>query len=144
MAIVRWKPFSDLMGFSDDVERRMRKMFQEEDSEKPGWAPRVDIKETDEDLEVVAEIPGMKKEDIKVSMHEGVLSISGEKKAEEEKEGENWHRIERSFGSFQRSFYIPREVDESKISASYDDGVLSVKLPKREEARRKEIPIQVK
>ncbi len=145
MAIVRWRPFGDLMDSFEDIERRMRKLQGEEtsESESMAWAPRVDIKESEDELIVHAEVPGMKKEDFNVNMKEGVLSISGEKRAEEKTESENWHRIERMFGRFQRSFYIPTEVDDKKIKASYKDGVLEVKLPKKEEAKRKEIPISV-
>ncbi|RKZ29401.1 Hsp20/alpha crystallin family protein [bacterium] len=144
MAIVRWRPFGDLADWTDEVERRIRRMFREEpEGDSPMWAPRVDIKETADALEVHAEIPGMKKEDINVSMKEGILSISGEKKTEERDEGDNWHRIERMFGTFRRSFYIPTEVDETKVKAAYKDGVLTITMPKKEEAKRKEIPIQV-
>jgi len=129
----------------EEMERRMRKAYGEEgtESESMVWAPRVDIKENDNELVVQAEVPGMKKEDFNVNMKEGVLSISGEKRSEEKTEGDNWHRIERVFGRFQRSFYIPTEVDDKKIKAAYKDGVLTVSLPKREEAKRKEIPISV-
>lgn len=145
MAIVRWRPFGDLMDSFEDIERKIRRLQGEETSESESmvWAPRVDIKENDDELVVQAEVPGMKKEDFNVNMKEGVLSISGEKRTEEKTEGENWHRIERVFGRFQRSFYIPTEVDDKKIKASYKDGVLEIKLPKKEEAKRKEIPISV-
>jgi HSP20 family protein len=145
MAIVRWKPFGDLMESFEELERRMRKHYGEEQSESETlvWAPRVDIKETENELVVHAEVPGMKKEDFCVNMKEGVLSISGEKRSEEKTEGDNWHRIERVFGRFQRSFYIPTDVDDKKIKAAYKDGILTITLPKREEAKRKEIPISV-
>jgi len=132
------------MDWSDEVDRRVRRMFGDLQESSPApWAPSVDIKETPDALEVIAEIPGMRKDEIAVSMQEGVLSISGEKKTEERKEGENWHRTERIFGSFQRSFYIPSEVDDKKIQANYKDGVLKVILPKKEEQKRKQIPIKV-
>ncbi len=144
MAIVRWKPFGDITDWSDEVDKRMRRIFGDlSESAQQLWAPSVDIKETQDALEVIAEVPGMKKDEISVSMHEGVLSISGEKRTEERKEGENWHRTERVFGSFQRSFYIPSEIDQAKIQASYKDGILRVALPKKEEQKRKEIPIKV-
>jgi HSP20 family protein len=129
----------------EELERRMRKHYGEEQSESETlvWAPRVDIKETENELVVHAEVPGMKKEDFCVNMKEGVLSISGEKRSEEKTEGDNWHRIERVFGRFQRSFYIPTDVDDKKIKAAYKDGILTITLPKREEAKRKEIPISV-
>jgi len=145
MAIVRWKPFGDLVDWTNDVDDRIRKFLGEESESESSsiWAPRVDIKENENSLVVHAEVPGMEKSDFNVTMKEGVLSISGEKKMEEKQEGENWHRIERVFGRFQRSFYIPTEVDESKIKANYKDGVLSVTLPKKEEAKKKEIPIDI-
>jgi len=122
----------------------MQRLFDvRSEAEKQVWAPRVDIKETANELVVSADVPGIDKKDVNVSMKEGVLSISGERKSEQRAEGENWHRIERVFGSFQRSFYIPVDVDESKIKASYKDGVLNIALPKKEEAKKKEIPIQV-
>jgi len=145
MAIVRWKPFGDLVDWTNDFDDRIRKFLGEESESESSsiWAPRVDIKENENSLVVHAEVPGMEKSDFNVTMKEGVLSISGEKKMEEKQEGENWHRIERVFGRFQRSFYIPTEVDESKIKANYKDGVLSVTLPKKEEAKKKEIPIDI-
>ena len=144
MAIIRWKPWGELADWTDEVERRMQRLFDvRSEAEKQVWAPRVDIKETANELVVSADVPGIDKKDVNVSMKEGVLSISGERKSEQRAEGENWHRIERVFGSFQRSFYIPVDVDESKIKASYKDGVLNIALPKKEEAKKKEIPIQV-
>ena len=142
MPIVRWKPFGDIDEWTNEVERRMKKMFDPEEN-RPVLVPRVDIKETKNELVVSVEIPGMEKKDINVAMKEGVLTVSGEKKSEARNENESWHRIERVYGAFQRSFYIPLDVDETKIKAAYKDGVLNVTLPKKEEAKPKEIPISV-
>jgi len=105
------------------------------------WSPSVDISETDDEIIVTAELPGVKKEDIKISLQDNVLTIRGEKKQEKEHKDENYHRIERAYGSFQRSFTLPTPVNTDKIKASFKDGVLKIQLPKTEEAKMKEIPI---
>ena len=142
-----WEPLKELQRMRTDMDRLWESFFEGKPvrhrEEMSGWVPSLDLAETKDSYVVKAEIPGMAKDAINVSMKEGVLSISGEKKTEERKDGENWHRIERAFGTFQRSFYIPTEVDETKVKAAYKDGVLTVSMPKREEAKRKEIPIAV-
>lgn len=95
-----------------------------------GWTPSCDIYETDNEIVVRAEVPGMKKEEINVSMQDNVLTISGERKFEQEAKKENYHRVERSYGSFTRSFMLPPTVEEKKITAEFKDGLLEVKLPK--------------
>ena len=149
MAIVRWKPFEDLMSLEDEISRFFDEFFgsrvpaQQQREGSPAWVPRVDISETDDEIIVRADIPGMKKDDIKVTLADNVLTISGEKKIERDEKKENYHRVERVFGSFSRSFYIPTTVDPNKITAKYNNGVLEVRLPKKEEAKPKEIPISV-
>ncbi len=152
MAITRLKPFEDLMSVQDEVSRFLDEFLgtrfassiaKRSEESTIDWIPRVDISETDDEIIVKADAPGMKKDDIKVTLSENVLTISGEKKAEREDKKKNYHRIERVFGSFTRSFYIPTNVDSSKIKASYENGVLTVTLPKKEEAKPKEIPIEV-
>ena len=147
MALVRWRPFEDLMNMSnfDDffgniLGGKFPLQRSRDDSE---WIPRVDISENDEGILVRADAPGMSKDDVKITLNENVLTIVGEKKAERDEKKENYHRIERVFGKFQRSFYIPTNVDAEKISAAYNNGVLEVVLPKKEEAKPKEIPIKV-
>lgn len=108
------------------------------------WTPSCDIYETKGEIVVKAEIPGIKKEDLKVSLQDNRLTLSGERKFEEETKRENYHRIERSYGAFARSFTLPASVDAKKISAEFKDGVLEVKLPKREEAKPQEVNIAVK
>jgi HSP20 family protein len=136
MAIIRWNPWRDWAGdFFDLVPLRR---------EESRWIPAVDISENDGSLFVDVEIPGMKKEDIKVSLEKNVLSLKGEKKQEKEVKEENYHRWERSYGSFVRSFELPMPVQADKIKANYRDGVLHVELPKAEEIKPKEIPIEVK
>jgi HSP20 family protein len=107
------------------------------------WTPDVDISETKDEYAVVVESPGMSKDDIKISLHENVLSIKGEKKQEEVKEGTNYHRTERVWGVFHRSFTLPSTVRADKVAAVYKDGVLRVALPKAEEAKAKDIAVKV-
>ena len=148
MALVRWRPFEDLLNMHDELSRFFDDFFGErlparQSKEGASWIPRVDISENDDEIIVHADIPGMEKDNIKITLTDNVLSISGEKKIERDEKKANYHRVERVFGSFQRSFYIPTNVDASKISASYKNGVLEVKLPKKEEAKPKEIPVKV-
>ena len=107
------------------------------------WLPSIDVSETKSDLVIKAELPGMDSKDIDISLSNGFLTIKGEKNQEKEEKDENYHLIERSYGSFTRSVRLPREVQSDKITASFKNGVLRVTLPKSEEAKKKEIKIKV-
>ena len=107
------------------------------------WVPRVNIAETDKAFEIKAEIPEVNKEDVKVTVHNGVLTIQGERKQEKEEKGKKFHRVERYYGSFTRSFTLPDNVDETKISALFKDGVLNLQIQKTEEAKPKSIEVKV-
>jgi len=109
-----------------------------------GWVPAVDLYQDKDNLVARAELPGMKKEDIEVSFHNGVLTIAGERKREEKIENPETHRSERFFGRFQRSITLPAPVDGSRVKAAYKDGILTVTLPKTEEAKPKQIEVSVK
>lgn len=98
-------------------------------------APEIDVAETDKGIEISAELPGVDEKDVDVTLAEGVLTIKGEKKAEKEEKDKNYYRVERSFGAFQRSLSLPAGIDDSKVTASFDKGVLMVKLPKKPEAK---------
>ncbi len=149
MAIVRWRPFEDFMSVQDEMSSFFDNFFgrrlptKRMADSQTAWLPRVDISENEDEILVKADVPGITKEDIKITLSDNVLSISGEKKTERNEEDENYHRVERVFGSFERNFYIPKNVDAAKISAKYTDGVLAVSLPKKEEAKPKEIPVDV-
>jgi len=108
-----------------------------------GWTPALDVYDEKDKLVVKVELPGLKKEDIKISLHEGVLNVSGERKNETEKKEGQTFRTERSFGQFQRSVTLPTAVDPTKVTAAYKDGVLTVELPKAEEAKPKQIEVSV-
>ncbi len=107
-------------------------------------SPRVDIAETDGAFEISAELPGIDEKDVDVSVADGVLTIQGEKKAEHEKKEKDYHQIERSYGSFQRSLTLPSTIDIEKIAASFDNGVLKIELPKTEEAKPEVTKVKVK
>jgi len=107
------------------------------------WSPTVDIVETPEEFQIKAELPEVKKEDVKVSVDAGILRIEGERKQEKEEKGKKYHRIERSYGSFLRTFTLPDNVDETKVQADFKDGMLNVRLRKAEKAKPKSIEIKV-
>jgi len=137
------------MSIRDEMDRLFDEFFGKT-SERFGlevgegvWSPDVDISETDNEIIVSAELPGVKKDDIKITLQENVLTLRGEKRQEKETKDENFHRVERCYGAFQRSFTLPATVDAKSIKASYKDGVLKIRLPKVEEAKKKEIPITV-
>jgi HSP20 family protein len=108
-----------------------------------GWIPAVDVEETADEYLIRAEMPGLKKEDVKISLQENVLTISGEKKSEAKSDDKRYHRLERTYGSFQRSFSLPEPIKADKIGARFKDGVLEVKIPKSEETKPREIDIKV-
>jgi HSP20 family protein len=108
-----------------------------------GWVPAVDVEETENSYLIRAEIPGLKKEDVKLSLTENVLTISGEKKAEVENQNKKYHRLERTYGAFQRSFSLPEPIQADKIEASFRDGLLEVAIPKSEKAKPRNIDIKV-
>lgn len=143
MAIIRWDPARELAGMEID---RLNRMFTDfyGGAFTGGWVPPVDIFETDErELVLKAELPEMKREDISLTFEGGVLTLKGERKFEQEAKRENFQRVERRYGAFSRSFTLPNTIDASRISASYKDGVLTVRLPQREEAKPKQIAVNV-
>lgn len=132
-------PFSGLRLFEDAVTRLM----SEPRTSRP-WSPAVDVLETENELVVKADVPDVKLEDIDVRVENQTLSIKGERRFEEDSSAQGYHRIERSYGSFVRSFAVPNSVDTEKVSADYKNGVLTVKLPKKEAAKPKQVRVEVK
>ncbi|MGE5663600.1 MAG: Hsp20/alpha crystallin family protein [Deltaproteobacteria bacterium] len=147
MAIVRWMdPFRDVMGIQDRMNRIFEEFLthgrgREEGLEAGGWMPAVDIYETEDDIVVKAELPGVEKDHIGVEVKGGVLTLRGERKHEKEVKEESYHRVERSYGTFLRSFTLPSSVEEDKVSAKLSGGVLEIHLPKRAEAKPKQVRI---
>jgi HSP20 family protein len=146
MAITRWDPFRDL----SILQERMNRVFEDaavrgwksdEPSATTSWSPAVDIYETDSEIMVQAELPGVDRKDIALQLENNVLTLKGDRRFEKETNQENYHRIERSYGGFSRAFTIPTIVDEDKIRADYRDGILKIALPKKEQVKAKQIKI---
>ena len=141
MAVVRWEPARELATMEVD---RLHRMFDNLFGEnlQRGWTPAVDIYETDANEFVLkAELPDVKREDINLTVENNVLTVRGERKFSDEVKRDNYHRIERHYGSFSRSFTVPPTLDTSRIVASFKDGVLTIRMPQREEARPKQIEV---
>ena len=145
----RWNPWKDL----EELEKRLSSVLGPAPSTVGGekkeaiavaeWSPLVDITEDEKKYVVKAEIPEMKKEDIKINVHDDVLTVSGERKYEKEEKGKKYHRVERAYGSFMRSFTLPEDADGTKVNAEYKDGILKVHLPKSEKAKPKAIEVKI-
>ena len=144
MAIVRWDPFRNMMSIKKQMDRALREWDDEAPTNTSAWRPAVDIVENENELVLDVELPGIDKKDIKIGVENRVLSVSGERAFSDEVKEENCHRIERSYGSFYRSFTLPTSVDSEKIEAGYDNGVLKIRLPKREEVKPRQIEVKVK
>jgi HSP20 family protein len=144
MAIVRWEPARELASMEIDRLNRMFSDFYGEAFSRSAWVPPVDIYETDEhEVVLKAELPEVKRENISVTFENGVLTLKGERQFEEETRKENYQRIERRHGAFSRSFTLPNTVDASRINAAYKDGILTIRLPQREEAKPKQIDVNI-
>jgi HSP20 family protein len=139
MTLVRWDPTGELASMEID---RLNRMFDHLYGTVRGWAPAVDIYETnDREFVIKAELPEMKREDITVTFENHVLTLSGERKSELTERDGTFHRTERASGAFSRSFTLPATVDGNRITATYKDGVLTVRIPQREEAKPKQIAV---
>jgi HSP20 family protein len=147
MNLVRFDPFRELEEMTTRLNRFLdapaARRATEEDGVFADWAPAIDVQETDKEYLLKADLPEVKKEDVKVDVKNGVLTIEGERKQEKEEKGKTFHRIERSYGKFVRRITVPTEVDETKIAAEFKDGVLNVHLPKTATAKPRSIDIRV-
>lgn len=148
MTLVRWDPFREL----EDMSERLNRVFSrpavpakngKELLTVADWIPTVDISETEGEYVIKAELPDVKKEDVKVTLEDGVLTLTGERRQEKEEKNTKYHRVERSYGSFVRSFSLPDLVDETKVKAEYKDGMLNLHLPKSEKAKPRAIEVKV-
>ena len=146
MAIIRWDPFRDLV----TLRERMNRLFEdavstarseEKDMISSSWAPAVDIYEDEKQLVLTAEIPGINEKDVEIKVEDNTLSIHGERKLEKETKEENYHRIERAYGSFFRSFTLPNHIDQDKIQAEHENGVLKITMPKKPELQPRKVKI---
>ena len=148
MAIVRWDPFREVADMQERMGRLLGEFYGRQGADdlmrRGAWIPPVDIFEGDKnELVIKAELPDMKREDIQLTVENQTLTISGEKKMDAEVREEHCHRVERQYGSFTRSFSLPPTVDTGKVSAEYKSGVLTVRLPLREEAKPRSIKVDV-
>ncbi len=146
MAIIRWDPFRDLV----TLRERMNRLFEdavstarseEKDMISSTWAPAVDIYEDEKQLVLTAEIPGIEEKDVEIKIEDNTLSIHGERKLEKETREENYHRIERAYGSFYRSFTLPNHIDQDNIQAEHENGVLKISMPKKPELQPRKVKI---
>lgn len=145
MALIKWEPLREIEDVFDRYARALGRTSDrgQELITAGDWSPRVDISETDSEFVIKAEIPEVSKENIKVSMDNGVLTIRGERKQEKEEKGKKFHRVERYYGSFVRSFTLPDNVDEARVKATFKDGMLNLQIPKTAEAKPKSIEVNV-
>jgi HSP20 family protein len=147
MELARWNPFREL----EDMQGRLNRLFGEPSFARTGengmsfsgWSPAVDVQETDKEYLIKADLPDVKKEDVKVELLDGTLTIEGERQQEKEEKGKTFHKIEREYGKFLRRFAMPSEVDASKVQADFKNGVLNVHLPKSATAKPKAIDVKV-
>ncbi|MBV9960244.1 MAG: Hsp20/alpha crystallin family protein [Acidobacteria bacterium] len=145
MSIVRYDPFRDLRSLQDEVNRlfstNLSRAFGEEGIARGAWNPSVDIYENKDQIVLEAELPGMKREDFDLSIENNVITLRGERRFEKQDDGDNYHRVERSYGSFARSFTLPQTVQADEVAAEYRNGVLRVTMPKREEVKARRIEV---
>lgn len=142
--LTNWSPIDRLATLRDEFNRLFDWTAPTRDSGFfSGWTPALDVYDDKDHFVVKVEVPGMKKEDIEISLHDGTLTVSGERKSEHEEKAGQTYRSERFFGKFQRSLTLPAAVDAGKVSASYKDGILTVQLPKAEEAKPRQIEVSV-
>lgn len=145
MALIKWEPLHEIEDLFDRYTRAMGWASNrgQELITTGDWSPRVDISETDHEFMIKAEIPEIKKEDVRVSVDHGVLTIQGERKQEKEERGRKFHRVERYYGNFVRSFTLPDSVDESEIKASFKEGMLNLQIPKSAQTKPKAIEVRL-
>ncbi|MBU1206100.1 MAG: Hsp20/alpha crystallin family protein [Proteobacteria bacterium] len=148
MALMRWDPFREMSA----LQERMNRLFSDVRAQAPvrgeeivqgTWVPAVDIFETNEAIVIKAELPGITSQDISVEVKDNTLTLKGEKKFEKEVKEENYHRVERSYGSFQRAFTLPGTIHQEKVKAKFKDGILEITLPKVEEAKPKQVKVEI-
>lgn len=145
MAIVKWDPWREMEDLFDRYAKSagLPRAASQEPLATQDWSPRVDISETDGEFVIKAELPEVKKDDVHVSVDNGVMTLRGERRQEKEEKGKKFHRIERHYGSFSRSFTLPDNVDASKIKATFKDGMLNLQLPKTTKSKPKSISVSI-
>ena len=150
MALIRWEPARELSSLQSEMNRLFNTFFDTPTTTGGGnggavrrWIPSMDLVETEEHFVLRADLPGLSEEDVSIELEDNVLTVSGERRAEHEEKKEGFYRVERSFGQFRRSLTLPEGVDADKIAATFDKGVLEVRIPKPEERKPRKVAIQV-
>ena len=146
MSVARWDPFGDLFSIQDEMNRLFGRAF----GQRPGqgevgqrlWAPALDIAERPDAYLVTVEVPGIKPEDLDITLEGGVLTVQGERRFQDQSADQQWHRVERRYGAFRRSITLPSQVQEDKVEASFEDGLLQIVVPKAEAAMPKRIEVR--
>jgi HSP20 family protein len=139
--LVRWEPFRELASLQSEMSRLMNGLFEGPGRQTQSWIPALDVWETDNELVYAFDLPGIPEEKISLEVQDGTLTVSAEREKEHEESGDRFYRFERRYGSFSRAVGLPQGVEESKISASYKDGVLEVHVPKPEEQKPRRIQL---
>jgi len=146
MSIIRYDPFRELRSLNEEMNRlfslSIPRSFEDEGFARGAWNPSVDIYENKDQIVLEAELPGMKREDFDLTVENSVITLRGERKFEKKEENDNYHRVERAYGSFARSFILPQTVSGENASAEFKNGVLRVTIPKREEVKARRIEIK--
>ena len=149
MSLIKWDPFRDLLS----LQERMNKLFEEslsrsgkdqEDLTVGRWSPAIDVMENEQEIVIKGELPGIELKNVEVLIKDNLLTLRGERKFEKEEEKENYHRIERAYGAFQRVFTLPASVEQDKVKAKMRDGILEIRLPKAKKELPKKVEIEVK
>src|SRR5919201_1568195 len=135
--LARMDPFRDLRTMEDEFDRLMGRAFS-----RDAWMPPLDVRESEDRFEVRVDLPGLNPEDVDVTFEDGMLTISGKRQFESEDKADTWHRVERGFGTFARSIRLPQTADSERIEASFDKGVLTVSVPKTEQAKPRQIEVR--
>jgi HSP20 family protein len=135
--LARWDPFRDMKSAEDEFDRLIGRAYS-----RNAWVPALDVRETDDNFELTLDLPGIEPSAVSVNYEDGMLTVSGKRDFSDELQGETWHRIERSFGTFARSVRLPRTADADKIEARFDKGVLTISVPKAETAKPRQIEVR--
>ena len=148
MALIRWEPAREVASLQQEMNRLFSSFFEAPTGGGNGgslrrWVPAMDLVETDDAFVLKADIPGVSEEDVKLEVEDGVLTVSGERKAEHEEKKEGYYRVERAFGAFRRSLTLPEGVDPEAVTAQFDKGVLAVRIPKPEDRKPRKVAIKV-
>jgi HSP20 family protein len=142
MAVVRWDPMREMDSLQADLNRMFDRFFEGRTGDSiRRWIPAMDLVETDDSLVLRADLPGVTEEDVAIEIQDGVLTISGERRADHEDKGEGFHRVERAFGRFSRSLALPQGTNPDRVDANFDNGVLEVRMPKPEERKPRRVQI---